>query len=79
MLVVWFACAEWCGGWGLVLVGGGYVLVRGGLWVRRVCGLRAAVEGLLGGENFKEKSKMGVSSIKVHQERKVYSVHQNKV
>jgi len=28
-------------------MGVGFVLVRGGLWVRRV---RAAVEGLLGGE-----------------------------
>ena len=72
VLVVWFACAEWCGGWGLVLV-------RGGLWVRRVCGLRAAVDSLLGGEMSRRKVRLVVSSIKVHQERKVYSVHQDKV
>lgn len=55
------------------------VLVRGGLWVRRVCGLRAAVDSLLGGEMSRRKVRLVVSSIKVHQERKVYSVHQDKV
>lgn len=39
VLVIWFACAEWCGGWGLVLVGGWFCIGKGGalgeegLWV----------------------------------------------